>query len=61
MPSGRTAVFTCVVKLGRKTIWCTTEEDVKWDDNMGNAIISVSRDPYMVNSNFENVGQDQHH
>ena len=32
-------MFTCVVKLGRKAIIYggTTEEDVKWDDNMGNA------------------------
>jgi len=57
VPSGGTALFICVVRIGRQTI---TNDDVKWDDNMGNAITRVSTDPYIVDNDFENVGQDLH-
>ena len=53
VPSGGTAVFTCVVDLGGQA---ANTDDVKWD-NMGNAITRVSTDPYMVNNDFETFGQ----
>ena len=56
--SGGTAMFICVVKIGRPTMGDVTTDDVKWNDNMGNAITRTSTDPYMVDNDFENVGQD---
>ena len=35
-----------------------TADDAKWDDNMGNAITRLSTDPYLVDNDFEAVGQD---
>ena len=35
-----------------------TTDDAKWDDNMGNAITRLSTDPYMMENDFDNVGQD---
>jgi len=58
VPSGGTARFSCIVSIGRQFGGVTTD-NVKWDDiNMGNAITHRSRDPYMVENDFENVGQD---
>ena len=54
VPPGGTAVFTCVVDLGRQT---ANTDDVKWN-NMGKVITRSSTDPYMVNNDFENFGQD---
>ncbi|XP_065890141.1 uncharacterized protein [Dysidea avara] len=48
VPSGGTAVFTCVVDLGDQN---ANTDDIKWD-NMGNAITRVSTDPYMVKNDF---------
>ncbi|XP_065910676.1 uncharacterized protein [Dysidea avara] len=49
VPSGGTAVFTCVVDLGDQN---ANTDDIKWD-NMGNAITRASTDPYMVENDFE--------
>ena len=53
VPSGGTAVFTCVVDLGDRN---ANTDDIKWD-NMGNAITRVSTDPYMVENNFDKDDQ----
>ena len=56
--SGGTARFICVVKIGRPTMEFVTTDDIKWDDNMGNAITFRSINTYYVDNDFENVGQD---
>ena len=53
VPSGGTAVFTCVVDLGDQN---ANTDDIKWN-NMGNAITRVSTDPYMVKNDFEEDDQ----
>ncbi|XP_065890845.1 uncharacterized protein [Dysidea avara] len=53
VPSGGTAVFTCVVDLRDRN---ANTDDIKWD-SMGNAITRASTDPYMVENDFEEGDQ----
>jgi len=55
VPSGGTVAFTCVVNVRRQTV---NNNNVRWNDNMGNTITRISIDPYMVDNDIENVGQD---
>jgi len=48
-------MFSCIVSLGQLS--SVNTDDVKWDDNMGNAITRSSTNPYMVENDFENVNQ----
>jgi len=57
VPSGGTAVFTCVVDLRRQIV---TFSDTRWNNNMGNTITRGSTDPFMVDNYIENVGQDRY-
>jgi len=57
VPSGGTAVFTCVVNLRRETF---TINNPRWVNNMGNIIPIGSTDPYIVDNGIENVGQDRY-
>jgi len=57
VPSGGTAVFTCVVNLRRQI---TNSNNARWNDSMGNIITRGSMDPYMVDNEFEFVGDDWH-
>jgi len=57
VPSGGTAVFTCVVNLRIRAV---TSNNARWNNNMGNTITRGSTDPYMVDNDFENVDQDTH-
>ena len=45
-------MFTCEVNLKRQT---ANNNNARWNSNGGNAI---THDSYMVDNNFENVGQD---
>jgi len=57
VPSGGTAVFTCVVNLRRQTV---ISNNARWNDNMGNTIPLGSTYPYIVDNDIENVGQGIH-
>jgi len=55
VPSGGTAMFTCVVNLRRQIV---TINNARWNDNMGNTITLASTDPYIVDNDFEIVDLD---
>jgi len=50
-------VFTCVVNLRRQD---PNSNDARWTNNMGNTITLGNTDSYIVDNDFENVGQDRY-
>jgi len=57
VPSGGTAMFTCVVNLRMQAV---NINNAIWMNNMGNTIARGSTDPYMVDNDFEIGGEDLH-